>query len=545
MKRILICLASLIIVITCIVLSAQSGDRVTLKEDAAAEYGSCLVHTYNSDYTVINKPTCADKGMKYRTCAECGYKDIVETPKDASNHTSIRDEWLYFPVPTCSAGGTKYKVCYACNKHVESTEIPADPNAHIASGEKVTVTEATCGTNGVVADKCKLCEALFNEKETAKNPDAHVTSENSQWKVLSASTCSVGGTYVCYCDLCGEIAITKQYAPTGYHYHDNQLHIDKEATCSQNGVMSYHCVECGMSMDAQEIPADPDKHKFSSAFVTDVAASCVAAGEKSKHCVNCGLRTEITEIPVDANAHVYNDEWIVTKEATCSSMGQKHKVCTLCNEASIPVATPKADHTYGEYEIVQMSADGLSARVKYTCTICSFVKEDIVVFTPNNGGDVGDGNDYSKIFMLNPRVDSVIVVDYEKLIVSNVARNMTIEKFNNNFTNSNRCVIYDVKQNVMSEESLIATGYRINFEDNTGIVTNYYVSVTGDIDSDGKVTAADARKLLRVSAGLETLSGAYFVAADVNTDGKITASDARKTLRVAANIDYFESTYKN
>ena len=545
MKRLLICLASLIIVITCIFLSAESADRISIEENAKAEYGSCLIHTYNSDYTVINKPTCTDKGMKYRTCSECGYKDIVETPKDSDNHTSIKNEWLYFPVPTCAAGGTKYKVCYACNKHVESTELPADPDAHVASGEKVVVAEATCEKNGIVADKCKHCETLFNETETAKNPDAHVTSENSQWKVLTYSTCTVGGTYVCYCDFCGEIALTKTYEPTGYHYHDGQIYIDKAATCSQPGVMSYHCVECGMSMDAQEIPADEDSHDFSAGYTVDVAATCVSAGEKSKHCVNCGLRTDITEIPVDVNAHVYSDEWVVTKEATCSSMGQKHKVCTLCDEASIPVATPKADHSYGEYEIVQMSADGLSARVKYTCTICEFVKEDIVVFTPNGGGNVGDGNDYTKIFMLNPRVDSVIVVDYDNLIVSNIARNMTIEKFNNNFTNSNRCVIYDIKNNVMSEESLIATGYRINFEDNTGIVTNYYVSVTGDIDSDGKVTAADARRLLRTSAGLETLTGAFFVAADVNMDGKITAADARKTLRVAANIDYFESTYKN
>ena len=96
MKRILICLASLIIVITCIFLSAESADRISIEENAKAEYGSCLIHTYNSDYTVINKPTCTDKGMKYRTCSECGYKDIVETPKDSDNHTSIKNEWLYF-----------------------------------------------------------------------------------------------------------------------------------------------------------------------------------------------------------------------------------------------------------------------------------------------------------------------------------------------------------------------------------------------------------------------------------------------------------------
>ena len=63
--------------------------------------------------------------------------------------------------------------------------------------------------------------------------------------------------------------------------------------------------------------------------------------------------------------------------------------------------------------------------------------------------------------------------------------------------------------------------------------------VLGDANGDGKVTAADARIVLRTSAKLETLEGNLFLAADVNKDGKITAADARKILRVSAKIDTF------
>lgn len=59
----------------------------------------------------------------------------------------------------------------------------------------------------------------------------------------------------------------------------------------------------------------------------------------------------------------------------------------------------------------------------------------------------------------------------------------------------------------------------------------------GDINKDGNVTSSDARKILRVSAMLETLSDYEFKSADINKDGKITSSDARKTLRVAAMLD--------
>lgn len=61
----------------------------------------------------------------------------------------------------------------------------------------------------------------------------------------------------------------------------------------------------------------------------------------------------------------------------------------------------------------------------------------------------------------------------------------------------------------------------------------------GDVNSDGKITASDARLALRISAGLHTPDAEQKLAADVNGDSKITASDARKILRVAAGLDEF------
>lgn len=67
----------------------------------------------------------------------------------------------------------------------------------------------------------------------------------------------------------------------------------------------------------------------------------------------------------------------------------------------------------------------------------------------------------------------------------------------------------------------------------------YKVTVkTGDVDIDGKVTAIDARKTLRVSAGLSPMfTGSAFDAADVDKNGEITAVDARHILRIAANLE--------
>ena len=62
----------------------------------------------------------------------------------------------------------------------------------------------------------------------------------------------------------------------------------------------------------------------------------------------------------------------------------------------------------------------------------------------------------------------------------------------------------------------------------------------GDMDGDAKVTAKDARFVLRLSARLETASDAQKASADADEDGKITAKDARIILRVSAKLTTFE-----
>lgn len=59
----------------------------------------------------------------------------------------------------------------------------------------------------------------------------------------------------------------------------------------------------------------------------------------------------------------------------------------------------------------------------------------------------------------------------------------------------------------------------------------------GDVSGDGKITASDARKILRIAATLDACDEETKLIADVDKNGKIVAADARKVLRVAAQID--------
>ncbi|MBQ7961908.1 MAG: hypothetical protein IJ289_04850 [Clostridia bacterium] len=65
--------------------------------------------------------------------------------------------------------------------------------------------------------------------------------------------------------------------------------------------------------------------------------------------------------------------------------------------------------------------------------------------------------------------------------------------------------------------------------------------ILGDVNGDTKISAADARIVLRAAARIETLSASAEKSADVDKNGKVNAADARMILRVAARIDNFEN----
>ena len=67
----------------------------------------------------------------------------------------------------------------------------------------------------------------------------------------------------------------------------------------------------------------------------------------------------------------------------------------------------------------------------------------------------------------------------------------------------------------------------------------------GDVDRDGKVTTADARKVLRIALDLEAVSrySIPFRQADMDNNGSISVAEARSILRIAVNLDPLPITY--
>ena len=81
------------------------------------------------------------------------------------------------------------------------------------------------------------------------------------------------------------------------------------------------------------------------------------------------------------------------------------------------------------------------------------------------------------------------------------------------------------------ENNAIFTSMTVKFGEN-----EYTVIIKGDTNSDGRMSAADARNILRIAARLETPSDNVRESADIDSDGSITSREARSVLRFAARL---------
>lgn len=91
--------------------------------------------------------------------------------------------------------------------------------------------------------------------------------------------------------------------------------------------------------------------------------------------------------------------------------------------------------------------------------------------------------------------------------------------------NVNESGLYRVTMNVTAGKDKFRTSASFDYEKG---------QMHGDVISDGRITAADARKVLRYSARLENYSLNIEINGDMNGDGSITSADARLILKISA-----------
>ena len=264
------------------------------------------------------------------------------------------------------------------------------------------------------------------------------------------------------------------------HPYTKEVFAAVEPKCEETGLTEGHkCSVCDYVLVAQETV---DALGHTEETLEAVAPTCTETGlTEGSVCSVCD-KVLVAQETVDALGHDYV---AVTTAPTCTEDGKIVYTCSVCGD-SYAETIEATGHTAGEWEVIIPADFGVTGLEQIKCTVCDTVLESRI-----------------------------------------------IDAFEEPSSEDESIFDEPTSEEPTSEDP---TTEEPSSEDPTDPPVVYNI---GDVNRDGKITAADARLALRISAKLDIPDSITFAIADVNKDGEITAVDARKILRVSAKIDTF------
>lgn len=245
--------------------------------------------------------------------------------------------------------------------------------------------------------------------------------------------------------------------------------------------------------------------------------TCVRAGEKAQVCKICDFTKDSTVI--EAKGHTLNT---VTVEPTCDKAGKQYDECTVCNWKSAEKVLKAKGH---DKETVVIDSTCANEGKKYEeCKVCGWKSEPTVIRTKPHDTETitvpatcdKDGETYLQCKVCGWKSESVVLKAGHKAGGWEVVKEATETETGKKVKKCTVCgaVVEEAEIPVKQPDA-----------------------IKGDVDGSGKLTAVDARMILRHVARIETLTLSQMANADVNGDFKITAVDARRILRMVAGLE--------
>ena len=219
-----------------------------------------------------------------------------------------------------------------------------------------------------------------------------------------------------------------------------------------------------------------------------VAPTCKAEGYIQYICARCG--TANTEKTAKLTEHTWSSGEITTP-ATCKAAGVKTFTCSVCGATKTEAIPKLTAHTWDAGEITKPATCKDAGVKTFTCTVCGATKTEAI---PKLTAHTWNDGEITKPATVTDAGEKTFTCT-----VCGATKTEAIPKL-------------------------------------TPETPQYTL---GDVNGDGKVTAADARLALRRAVGLETYEAGSvkFLACDVDGNGKVTAADARKILRAAVGLE--------
>lgn len=333
---------------------------------------------HNYMWVTDKEPTCTEAGSRHQECARCHVSGDSESIA-ATGHTS--DMMQHVEAATCTERGTSYELCTVCEAKLNVKMLPALGHNY----EWVVDREATCANSGSRHQECTRCNALGTTETIDKI--AH-TPTNVQ---MFQPTCTTPGWKVYFCVECGQECSREQSAEALGHAYEWQ--IDKEASCSVDGLRHQECTRCHAKM-AQETYRD----EHVPGIAEPVAPTCTTAGYTIYRCTYCGAVCSRGNT-VPALGHVYNiDMPTCTESQMCTRCGMVIKpalghdthpcadeTCGKCGE----MVAATEYHAWGDWQLVRQATATQEGEKTRTCGVCGGTQTQTIPKTSGSGENTG------------------------------------------------------------------------------------------------------------------------------------------------------------
>lgn len=159
--------------------------------------------------------------------------DKPEKP-EKPQHVHTFGDWQVKKPATCEKTGLEERFCTDtdCNKK-EIRKIPA-----LGHDLKETViTEPTCGTAGSKEVTCSRCDFKDTKEIPATGNHAY-----GDWVIVKEATCTEEGLRTQTCANCGDVI--EEVIPKADHTW-NEGEVSKQPTCTEDGIKTFTCTVCG------------------------------------------------------------------------------------------------------------------------------------------------------------------------------------------------------------------------------------------------------------------------------------------------------------
>lgn len=443
---------------------------------AEKEYNGAQLKNVNLHSYVSSSvaSTCKVKGYTLHKCAICSkeYKDNIL--KDFAPHQYKVTK----NVPaTCTKDGSKTEKCSVCGD-VKTTVLKATGHKYVE-----TVVPPTCASDGYTLHKCSVCSDEYKDN-IITDRNAHVFETTA----LTEPTCTEAGHKTEKCTICGFVQETDLPA-AGHSYVDTIV----PPTCTQKGYTLHKCSVC--SKETKDNYTNTVAHTYEK---QTTPAGCTEDGANVYTCTVCG-HSYSEKIP--ALGHKW-DDGVIARPATKTRKGILKYTCNVCGETrneDIPALSDDANNTTKPDDTdITTKPDDTNNTTKPDNTSKIEIKEG------ETSVSVDESSKYFKV--VPPKSAGLSYAEFKGLFKT----------------------APEVKN---SDEDKVATSNTVTANGET-----YTIILLGDLDLNGKITAADARLILRISAKLDAPTETARLAGDLDSNGKITAKEARSVLRFSARL---------